>query len=96
MNLRATVDDNVVGALCENYAEAYMLGCRDTRHAAAELALKADACIEALRAMMVGNEYRSIGGDSPTWHIKSMPSNEDLSRAREALADFDMAKEPKT
>lgn len=30
---------------------AYRVGHRDARHAAAELALKADACIEALREL---------------------------------------------
>lgn len=68
---------------------AYKDGHRDARHAAAELALQADACIEALRALLQGNEYRPIGGDSPAWHMKSMPRDADLDRAREALAAFD-------
>ena len=32
-----------------NTREAYLYGHRDARHAAAELALKADACVQALR-----------------------------------------------
>ena len=31
---------------------AYKLGHRDARHAAAELVMKADACIDALRAIV--------------------------------------------
>ena len=31
---------------------AYLAGYRDARHAAAELAMKADSCIEALRAIV--------------------------------------------
>lgn len=65
-------------------AAAYAKGHRDARHQAAELALKADACIEALRFLMRGNVYKTIQGVS-AWHEKAMPNDSDLDRAREAL-----------
>ena len=69
---------------------AYKVGHRDARHAAAELALTADAGIEllstALRGLLSGCDYRSIGGDAPAWHMKSIPREADLDRARKALA----------
>ena len=69
---------------------AYKLGHRDARHAAAELALKADACIEALRMLVAsGNGFKSFDGDTPAWHVKSIPRDADLNRAREALAALD-------
>lgn len=86
MNLRMPT---TIGLVETNPAIAYKLGHRDARHAAAELAAKADACIEALRALLRGNEYRSISGDSPAWHMKSMPRDADLDRAREALEALD-------
>jgi len=56
---------------------AYRNGHRDARHAAAELALKADACIEALRAIV--EQQRTMGFDGS-------PSDELMQQAREALA----------
>jgi hypothetical protein len=49
------------------------------------LAINAEL-VEALKACMNGCEFRSIGGDSPAWHQKQMPSNEALNKARAALA----------
>lgn len=71
-----------------NQRLAYKIGHRDARHAAAELALKADACIEALRLLMRGNTYKTIQGVA-AWHEKAMPNDRDLDRAREALAALD-------
>lgn len=73
-----------------NYGIAYKTGHRDARHAAAEQALKSDACIEALRALLKnGNEFKSFSGEAPTWHVKSIPRDADLNRARESLAALD-------
>ena len=77
------------GTLTRDQVTHYKLGHKDARHAAAEQALKADACIEALRTLLAGNEYRSIAGDAPAWHMKSIPREADLDRAREALAALD-------
>lgn len=66
---------------------AYKKGHRDARHDAAELAMKADACVEALRKLVeAGNEFKSFDGEAPAWHVKSIPLDADLNRAREALA----------
>ena len=77
----------------EEYSDrrhAYIFGHRDARHAAAELAMKADACIEALRMLVAsGNEFKSFDGDMPAWHVKSIPRDADLNRARGALAALD-------
>ena len=71
-------------------SDAYKVGHMHALRAAAELALKSDACIEllstALLGLLSGCEYRSIGGDTPAWHAKSIPRVADLDRAREALA----------
>ena len=56
---------------------AAKLGHRDARHAAAELALKADACIEVLRAIV--EQQRTMGFDGS-------PSDELMDVARSALA----------
>ena len=70
--------------------QAYIFGHRDARHAAAELALKADAAIDALRVLLTnGNEFKSYDGENPAWHRKSIPRDADLNRAREALAALD-------
>ena len=76
------------GTLTRDQVTHYKLGHKDARHAAAEQALKADACIEALRSLMRGNTYRTIQGLT-TWHEKTVPLNADLDRAREALAALD-------
>ena len=55
---------------------AYKLGHRDARHAAAELALKADACIQVLRAIV--DEQSAMGFDGS-------PSDELMDCARSAL-----------
>lgn len=84
MNLPMTLDARDAGP----YANGYKQGHKDARHAAAEAALKADACIEALRFLMRGNTYRTIHGVA-AWHEKAMPNDSDLDRAREALAALD-------
>lgn len=76
------------GSAATREALAYKVGHRDARHAAAELALKADACIESLRALMAGNDFRTLQGIQ-AWHCKQIPAEADLNRAREALAAFD-------
>ena len=77
MNLRCDVDANFPNP---SFVEerAYKFGHRDARHAAAELALKADACIEALRAI-VEEQQRTMGFDVS-------PSDELMQEARLALA----------
>ena len=39
------------GTMSQSPDMAYKIGHRDARHAAAELALKADACVDALRVL---------------------------------------------
>ena len=75
MNLRCDVDANLPTGCGE--AMAYKHGHRDARHAEAEAALKADACIEALRAIV--EQQRSMGFDGS-------PSDELMDEARRALA----------
>lgn len=66
----------------QNPSIAYKMGHRDARHAAAELALKADACIEALRELeAMAERYRAPGASVP----------DAQKRARNALAAFDEA-----
>ncbi len=56
----------------------YMLGHRDARHAAAELALKADACIDALRAALL------------VMRGEALPlKRHAIQQAEDALASFD-------
>jgi len=89
MNLPQTPGLPMVNAT-EAQLAAYKIGHRDARHAAAELALKADACVEALRTLVAaGNEFKSFSGEPPAWHVKSIPRDADLTRAREALAAMD-------
>lgn len=57
MNLHDQMMNLTVSRSAGNRSAAYRLGHRDARHAAAELALKADACIEALR------EIKAKAGD---------------------------------
>ena len=57
----------------DSHMLCYKRGHRDARHAAAELALKADACIEALRDIM---DTGFAGGPQ-------------AKRAREALSSLD-------
>ena len=62
---------------------AYRMGYRDARHDAAELALKADACVAALRALL--DRYTDLVscGDCGNWN----PDQEDqVIAARAALA----------
>jgi hypothetical protein len=67
-------------------ATAYKTGHRDARHAAAELALKADACVEALRDILMHvGEGR---GDAVEWVCEPIHSDE-IRAAREALAELD-------
>jgi hypothetical protein len=73
MNLPMTLDARDAGP----YANGYKQGHKDARHAAAEAALKADACIEALRAIV--EQQRSMGFDGS-------PSDELMDEARRALA----------
>ena len=53
MNLHGLIMNLPSRQIAENLARDmdYQLGHRDARHATAEVALKADACIEALRAL---------------------------------------------
>lgn len=44
---------------------AYKFGHRDARHAAAELALKANACIEALRDIVEQQHMMGFDGSPP-------------------------------
>ena len=56
--------------------------------AAAEQKRRADLYPELLAALMAmtdGCEYRSIGGDEPAWHTKTMPSSASLDLARIAI-----------
>ena len=66
----------------------YRIGHVDARHAAAELALKADATIAellgALKAMMEGSVYKDIQGDTD-WHSIAMPKRSALEKARLAI-----------
>jgi len=41
--------------------------------------------LEALKKLLAGCEYRSIGGDEPRWHVKSMPTDSQLEWARLAI-----------
>ena len=50
MNLQSTP---IQYGYCNELATAYSLGHRDSRHAAAELALEAAACIDALRDLLL-------------------------------------------
>ena len=59
---------------------AYLHGHRDARHAAAELALKADACIEALRAIV--EQQNTMGFDGS-------PCDDCMNAARKSLAVLD-------
>ena len=70
---------------------AYKKGHRDARHAAAELALKADACVDALRALL--DRYTDIVncGECCKWN----PEREDqVIAARAALAAVGARIEP--
>ena len=80
MNLRCVVPIDI--EMASDRTHAYKLGQRDARHAAAELALKADECIEALRdALMV------LRGEA-------LPLKRNtIQRAEKALLDMDAAKE---
>ena len=40
---------------------------------------------DGLNALLAGCEYRSIGGDTPAWHTKQMPSTAALDTARTLL-----------
>jgi hypothetical protein len=74
------------GPIASEQLHAYKVGHRDARHAAAELALMADACIVALRELeAMAERYRPPGYPIPDAQRK----------AREALAAIDaaMAKE---
>jgi len=64
-----------------NQRLAYKVGHRDARHAAAELALKADACIDALRAALI--ELRD--------RIKDHPAYADLTVEEEICQGGDTA-----
>lgn len=73
MNLPMTLDARDAGP----YANGYKQGHKDARHAAAEVAFNADACIEALRAIV--EQQRTMGFDGS-------PSDELMDEARRALA----------
>jgi hypothetical protein len=79
MNLPMTLDARDAGP----YANGYKQGHKDARHAAAELALKADALAEALRDMLMhigkGRE------DGVEWVCEPIHHDE-IKAAREALA----------
>jgi hypothetical protein len=60
-----------------NEIRLYEIGHYDARHAAAELALKADACIEALRDIV--KQQKTMGFDGS-------PSDDLMDKARQALA----------
>jgi len=79
MNLQCTIP----GTLALNEHRAYKIGHRDARHAAAELALKADALAQALRDILMhigkGRE------DGVEWVCEPIHSDE-IKAARSALA----------
>lgn len=77
MNISDKVTENK-NAMAGNAAfVAYKEGHRDARHAAAELALKADVCIDALRAIVEQQRTMLFDGS---------PSDDVMQSAREALA----------
>jgi hypothetical protein len=84
MNIPAKTPHDLEKA--DGLVHAYRLGHRDARHAAAELALKADALAEALRDMLMhigkGRE------DGVEWVCEPIHSDE-IKAAREALAALD-------
>lgn len=51
---------------------------------------------DALRAVMEGSEYKSLGGDDPTWHRIAMPTRSSLQAARVALSEYDALLAPAT
>ena len=59
---------------------SYSVGFRNARQAAAELALKADACIEALRAIV--EQQNTMGFDGS-------PCDDCMNAARKSLAVLD-------
>jgi hypothetical protein len=80
MNLRADrPSETEVG---KSIDKAFKAGHREARHAAAELAVKADACIEAARAVM---EFRH--DISTTGYIRDNDKSRDaLLKLADALA----------
>jgi len=79
MNLPMTLEARDAGP----YANGYKQGHKDARHAAAEAALKADACVEALRGLLMhigkGRE------ENVEWVCEPIHSDE-IKAARAALA----------
>ena len=67
-------------------ADAYKVGHMHALRAAAELALKSDACIDALRLIMRWVEAAALERDSLNWDVIN---NDEGRRAREALAAMD-------
>ena len=71
---------------------AAKIGHREARHAASELALKADAereeTIRVLRNLLAGNEYKTLEGLSG-WHMKQVPRDIALTDARHLLATLE-------
>lgn len=76
MNLRCVVPPDA--QVWANYGYAYKVGHRDARHAAAEVALKADACVRALREIVASAERNEAAVNTFL-----------LIDAREALAALD-------
>lgn len=62
-------------------------------NAAAQPQPKGPALAEALRRLLKGNEWRQLQGEW-AWHSKTMPANEDLTFAREALEAHNIAQAP--
>jgi len=70
------------------HVSSWSQGHRDARHAAAEFALKADACIESLRGIMM--HFQKGREDGLEWVCEPVHADE-IKAAREALAALDGA-----
>lgn len=81
MNISDKVTENKNAMSGNDAFIAYKEGHRDARHAAAELALKADACIDALRKFMAAGVCNST--DFPA----QVQAHGDASKALEAFDD---------
>ncbi len=81
MNLRAANDERDSGP----YANGYRQGHRDARHAAAALALKADAVADAARRLLDWVAQASEHADCINWHAVNADEGAKLRAALDEL-----------